>query len=327
MRVVVTLILLLLSSEAAPAQSTTTGVYRFLEITPDARTAALGGNHVGLYGGGLPVFHLNPAYISAGDHKNVSATYVNLLADASMGFSSGAWDLGDPGTIGLGIRYLGYGDFNRLDEQGNSEGSFSAGDIAVSGGYSRELMSGSGLRAGASATVIYSSYGEYKSSALSAAGGLYYYKPEMNFSAGLSFRNLGAQLSTYDGRREPLPFDISAGVSGKPENFPFQLNLTLRQLNNPELRVFGEEEAPGVMDNLMRHVIFGGEAELGGSLMLRLGYDHYLHEQTKTGKAVDLAGASFGVGFKVKSFIIDLSRNSYSKLGGITRISLRTSFN
>lgn len=327
MRVVVTLILLLLSSEATIAQSTTPGVYRFLEITPDARTAALGGNHVALYGGGLPVFHLNPAYLSPDDHKSVSATYVNLLADASMGFSSGAWDLEEIGTVGVGIRYLGFGEFNRFDEQGNNEGSFSAGDIALSGGYSRPLFKDSGLRAGASATLIYSAYGEYKSSAVSASGGLYYYKPEKDFSAGLSFRNLGAQLSTFDGRREALPFDISAGVSGKPENFPFQLNLTLRQLNNPELRVFGEDAAPGFFDNLMRHIIFGGEAELGGSLMLRFGYDHYLHEQTKTGKAVDLAGASFGVGFKVKSFIIDLSRNSYSKLGGITRISLQTSFN
>ncbi|HET8866181.1 MAG TPA: hypothetical protein VFM80_10835 [Gracilimonas sp.] len=152
--------------------------------------------------------------------------------------------------------------------------------------------------------------------------GAYKFKNIGTFGAGISIRNLGSQITTFYDESEPLPLNISIGISKKPETFPLQLILTFKQLNSWDLRTFGGAEKPKVLDNLVRHVLFGGEAKIAEVVYLRLGYDHYLHKQTKTGGNFDLAG--FGFGFEVKNIIFDFNRNSYSKLGGITRLSIKT---
>lgn len=325
MRVIITILLSLILSQAGTAQSNSSTAFRFLELTPTARAAALGGNHIALYDADFSLFHLNPAYLNDEADGKISATYINYLADANIGFSSGAFTIKHIGTVGIGVRYVGYGDFNRLDENGASLGSFSANDLAISGVYSLRIAEN--LNAGASMDFIHASYGEYNSSALAFSGGVFYQNSEKDFSAGFSVRNAGGQINTFQERQEPLPLDVAVGISKKPEAFPFHLNLTIKKLNDWDLRTFGETESPAFLDNLMRHILLGGETSLGDNVNVRIGYDHYLHEQTKTGKTLDLAGVAFGVGFEIKSIQIDLSRNSYSKLGGITRISLKTDLN
>lgn len=325
MRVLLPFIMILAATQLTAAQSNTSSVFRFLEVAPTAQVAALGGNHVGLYNADFSLMHLNPAYLSTENSGSVSASYLNFLADANMGFTSGAYEADNIGIFGFGIRFMGYGEFDRLDENGNMLGNFNANDIAVTGAYSLSLTNN--LNAGAGLDYIHSSYANFKSSALAFSGGLFYKDTTAHFSAGLAVRNVGGQLTTFVDQGEPLPLDVSVGVSKKPEAFPFQLSLTFKQLNDWDLRVFGESGKPKVLDNIFRHVLFGGEAALGENMSIRFGYDHYLHEQTKTDKEFDLAGVAFGLGFEVKSIVIDLSRNSYSSLGGITRLSVKTCFN
>lgn len=321
MRLIASFLLVFIGTELTVAQSNTSSIFRFLEMTPTARSAGLGGNHIGMFNGDFSLMYLNPAYINARNTGSISASYINFLADANMGFTSGAYDIDRIGTFGLGIRFVGYGEFDHLDENGNELGNFSANDVAVTGAYSTAVTAR--LQAGAALDFIHSSYANFKSSALSVSAGLFYQDSTSNFSAGISIRNLGAQLSTFEDRKEPLPLDVSVGFSKKPEAFPFQINVTFRQLNKWDLRTFGESEKPEPLANLFRHILIGGEADIGENLELRLGYDHYLHEQTKTGQTVDLAGIAFGVGFDIKNTTFDVSRSSYSKLGGITRLSIK----
>lgn len=305
------------------AQSNTSSVFRFLEVTPNAYASGLGGNHTGLYKGDFSLLFLNPAYMNPETSGSVSASYINFLGDANMGFTSAVYDVEDVGTFGAGIRFVGYGEFDQLDENGNQLGTFHANDIALSGAYSVSIFEK--VRAGASLDLIHSSYAAYKSSAVAVSAGLFYRDTTSNFSAGIAVRNLGAQLSAFDETREPLPLDLSVGISKKPEGFPFMLSLTLKELTNWDMRIFGETEKPSAFNNIMRHVLIGGETRMGENFFVRLGYDHYLHEQTKTGKNFDLAGIAFGIGFTLKDITFDLSRNSYSKLGGLTRLSVKTS--
>lgn len=322
MRLIISILIFFIASQGLLAQSNTSSVFRFLDVTPTARTAGLGGNHVGLYNADFSLIHLNPAYLNADASGSISASYVNFLSDANMGFTSGAFTFDKLGTVAAAIRFLGYGEFDQLDENGNDLGNFNAGDLALTGAYSLQIAKN--LNAGVALDLIYSSYADFRSSAAAVSGGLFYQDTTSHFSAGISIRNLGGQLSAFDDRREPLPFDISVGVTKKPEAFPFQLSLTLKRLNDWDMRAVGETEKPAFMDNLFRHVLFGGETYFGENVTVRLGYDYYLHELTKTGNDFDLAGISFGLGINVKSVQVDLSRNSYSRLGGITRISLKT---
>lgn len=325
MRKLLPLLMIFLTTQGTVAQSNTSSIFRFLDVTPTARTAGLGGNHVGLYDADFSLLHINPAYLSSANSGSISASYLNFFSDANMALTSGAYNFEKAGTFAAAIRYVGYGEFNQWDENGKSLGTFNPGDLAITGAYSLEVIDN--LRAGASMDFIHASYAQFKSSAVAFSGGVFYQDTSSHFSAGISIRNVGAQITTFEDEREPLPLDISVGVTKKPEAFPFQLSLTLKKLNDWDLRVVGETEKPSMVDNAFRHVIFGGETYFGENVSVRLGYDHYLHEQTQTGQDFDLAGVAFGIGFKVKTIAIDISRSSYSRLGGITRLSLKTDLN
>jgi len=304
------------------AQSDVSTIYRFLDVTPNASTAALGGAHSGLYEGDFSSYHINPAYLFGAVNGQVSATFVNLLADSKMGFANGTFQINENNQIGLGIRFLGYGDFETLDENGNELGDFNAIDLALSGAYATKLADQ--WSGGVSLDLIHSSYEQYKSSAFAVSGGIYYKDIESHFSFGASVRNLGTQLSTYAGTREPLPLDVSVGIAKKPENFPAEISFTLRRLNDWDMRTVSEIEKPDFFDNAFRHVVVGTTFDFGENFHVRLGYNRYSHELNKTKDNFDFAGVGFGVGFNVKDLIIDISRNSYSETGGVVQLSIKT---
>jgi hypothetical protein len=314
--------ILSLSSFSVLAQSDVSTIFRFLDVTPNAHASALGGNHTGLFEGDYSSYHINPAYLFGASNGQVSATFVNLLADSKMGFTNGSFQINDNNQIGLGVRFLSYGDFKTLDKNGNELGDFNAIDIAVSGAYATKVAPR--WSGGVSVDLIHSSYEQYKSTAFTLTGGIYYKNIEEHFSFGAAIRNLGIQLSTYAGTKEPLPLDVSVGISKKPENFPAELSLTLRRLNDWDMRTVNETESPQLFDNLFRHVLFGGKFNFGENFNVRLGYNRYLHELNKTKENFDFAGVGFGVGFNVKDLIIDISRNSYSETGGVVQLSIKT---
>lgn len=304
------------------SQSNSGGVYRFLDMNPDARSAALGGNHTAIFNGGLSQVFLNPANLDTNALGKISGNFLNFLGEANIGTSATAVKIKNVGMLGLGIRFMSYGVFDELDEAGNETGTFHPMDAAISSVLSTSIAQN--WQAGAGIELIFSSYANYKSFAAAVNAGIYYQNASNLSSFGITIRHLGSQIKAYDDRYEPLPFDVSVGVSKKPQGFPFHLYLTLQQLNNWDLRVFGENEPPALLDNLMRHVIAGGEIRFTDNFFIRLGYDHYLHEQTKSGSNFDFAGIAFGAGIVIKNIEIDISRNSYSKLGGLTQISIKT---
>ncbi|MGB0345853.1 MAG: type IX secretion system protein PorQ [Balneolaceae bacterium] len=317
----IVLLFLILGSDVF-AQTERNEVYRFLEIPSSAWASALGGNQVAIFAGNSSLMHINPAYLDESSAKNVSASFVNYLSDARYGFANYALHYSGIGTIGFGLRYAGYGELTEYDVNGENFGEFNAGDLALNGTISTQLSDK--VRAGAGLDYIHSSYGEYVSSAFSGSAGLYYLNTETRFSAGLTIRNLGDQLNYYNETREDLPFDISVGISKKPEKFPFQVSLTLRQLHDWDLRVPGEVSAPNFGDQLFRHMILGGEAALGKNFNLRFGYNRWQHDQAKLNENFDFAGASIGVGINLKKVQIDISRSSLSDIGGIVQLSVRT---
>ncbi|MEO9884565.1 MAG: type IX secretion system protein PorQ [Balneola sp.] len=309
-------------SNSLAAQSDTNTVFRFLDVPPSASISALGGNHPGLYNGDYSMFHVNPAYLFGSVNGQVSATFANLLSDSKMGFTNGTFQINENNQIGLGIRFVGYGDFKTLDSDGNELGDFNALDIALSGAYATKLApkwsGGLGL------DLIYSSYEQYRSSALAVSGGILYKNIEEHFSFGASVRNLGAQLSTYSGTKEPLPLDLSIGLTKKPTGFPAEISFTLRRLNDWDMRIPGETDSPDFFDNAFRHVILGGTINLSQNFHFRIGYNRYLHELNRTKENFDFAGVGMGIGFNVKDLIIDISRNSYSETGGVVQFSIKT---
>ncbi len=296
--------------------------FRFLNLPGSARTAALGGNHISLHQGGTANFDVNPAYLSVQNHKELSLSYLNHITDIYLGSAGFAWHLEDFGTFATGIRFLNYGDFTRTDSDGLEQGTFNAYDFSWNTAYSRTLLPD--LQAGMGVQFIVSSYEAYRSSALALFGGIHYSFNNELTQAGVSFRNFGVQITTFDETKEDLPFNLMAGITHRLQHLPLRFNLTLHSLDRWNLPVFDDESDPGFFDNLLRHVRFGTEFLFSDNFQLRLGYDHLQSEELKTDRRIDLSGASIGLGIVIRDINIDFSRTSYSETGGLIQLNVST---
>ena len=314
--------LLFLCPAGSGAQIGHESAFGFLNLPGSARTAALGGNHVSLYNGGTAHFEVNPAYLSPDNHRELTLSYLNHISDIYLGSTGFAWHLDGIGTLATGIRFLNYGDFIRTDSDGGAHGSFSAYDFSWSAALSRNLFDT--FRAGVGVQFIMSNYDTYRSSALGLFGGLYFPFNDGFTQAALSFRNLGAQLTRFDGTKEDLPFSLMAGITHRLQHLPLRFNLTLHSLDRWDIPVFDDESDPGFSDNLFRRVRFGTELLFSDNFHLRIGYDHLQSEELKTDRRIDLSGASIGLGIILRDIHIDISRTSYSETGGLFQLNLRT---
>ena len=318
------LLLLLVGTNDALAQQSYRTVFPFLNLPTNARNAALGGNHPSLFEGTGDMMHINPAYMNAESHQNLAISYINHLADVNIGFLTSTYHLDDIGTVGAGVRYVSYGQFDHTNNIGELIGTFTANDIAMNAAISRSYHS---LKYGASVDIIHSNYHDYNSTGIALTAGALYEFEDSRTNAAVVIKNLGTQLSYYNGKAERFPLDILASVTHKPEHIPMRLTVTLQKLNDWDLRSFGEDSAPPLGQNLMRHVIFGNEILLGDHVRARIGYNHYQHNQIQSNKRIDTAGLSFGVGIEINRFRFDVSRNSYSELGGLLQMSIQARFN
>lgn len=186
--------------------------FEFLEVTNSARVAALGGNDVADHETDLSLAYHNPALLNSTMHNNIVLNYVNYFAGINYGYASYARNFKKLGTFAAGIHYLYYGKFQGADETGQLTGTFRAADYSINFMYSRPIDSL--LTAGITLKSIFSDLESYKSSAIAFDAGITYYNPDMKFTAGLVFRNIGWQITTYypNAEHEPLPFNIALGI-------------------------------------------------------------------------------------------------------------------
>ncbi|MFO7847927.1 MAG: type IX secretion system protein PorQ [Balneolaceae bacterium] len=296
-------------------------VFRFLTLSPDARTAGLGGSHAALLSPGASAFSINPALLNSSDPGIIQLSYLNHIGDIRFGTANYAADtpvIG--GKVAASLRYLGYGGMTRYDETGRADGSLSSGDLAITLGYAAPIENQ--LSYGLSVTGIHSNIAGYRSSGISVSGGLLYEFASSETAIGAYLQNAGTQLSTYNGSAEPLPLNIAAGVVHRLQYIPVRLHLTFQRLNTWNQRVTGETEEPDFLSNLSRHLVGGAELLFGERVQLRLGYDSWLGDQTQTGKRIDGAGLSVGVGLQLNNIDVDFSRTSFSDMGSVVQLGV-----
>jgi hypothetical protein len=318
------IVLLIFACLPVIAQSGTQSVYRFLHVPASAQAAALGGGPVSLVYGNPAQMHLNPAFLHQDMSGSVSATWARYLSDADMAFLSAAWHVEHLGTLGFGIRYVNYGEFERIDIGGNTTGDFIASDMAVKLALSRSY--GVNIRYGVAVDFIHSSLDVYRSTGVAVSGGVILDLPDYDASFGFSVLNLGTQLSTYNGVREELPLDVRFAASRKLKYLPLRLSLGAHSLHRWEMRSANDTEEPGFASNLFRHAIIGGEFLFSENFHFRLGYNHFQHDDLKAPNRIDLAGFGIGVAIRVKAIGFEVSRTSHSEMGHLFQLGIQTRF-
>ncbi|MFK7925967.1 MAG: type IX secretion system protein PorQ [Bacteroidia bacterium] len=309
---------------SANAQIGGRNVYDFLNLTPTGRLVALGGVNVSTMDDDPNQAAQNPALLNDSMHNHLSLSFSNYLAGIVYGYTSYAYHKEGIGTFHAGVQYVNYGKMIEADPFGNITGEFGAGEVAVILGYGSSWKQ---LSFGANWKFISSTIAPgYNSTGIAIdLGGAYRSKDKL-FSAGVTVRNLGAQLSTYaaGGVREPLPFEVIAGISQKLRYMPLRFSITATNLDiprliykdpNPEQQfdLAGNPIDPPnqTVDLIFRHFVFGGEFLLGKALRIRGGYNHLRRQELRSANRAGMTGFSLGAGIRISRLAFDYGFASY----------------
>ncbi len=331
--------LLLLFPLSLMAQLGGNYTYDFLSLTNSARVAALGGKNVSLKDHDLNMAFHNPALLDSLTSDNLVLNYVNYFADVNFGYVSYAKHLSQ-GTFGLGVHYINYGDFIEADANGSILGGFKAAEYALNIMYAFRLDSF--FHVGVNIKPVYSVLEKYTSFGMATDLGITYINRSGLFSAGFVIRNLGTQFKPYhSGNFEPVPLDISMGLTQKLRYAPLRFSVTAHHLQrwdmtytdpNEQERNFdpftGEAEKENRVEdfaeNLMRHMIFGVELLPFNNFYLSMGYNYQRRKELQTTDRPGPVGFSWGFGLKISKFHISYGRASYHLAGGSNHFSLST---
>ncbi len=316
-RAVAVILLMVTLAVPAEAQSRLTG-FDLLRVTPSARAASLGGSFVATgHGVGSDALFYNPAFLGEDLHSQLSLGYLNHLDDVWTGHVAYGRHVEQlQGTVGVAIRHLNFGTFDRTTFEGVTEGTFGASETALTLSYARDLTDR--IRGGVNAHAALVALDDVSASALAADIGAMYSLPDQQTVVSLALRNVGVVTSSLGETTDRLPVDLRVSVSRRLQNVPLRLTLTGYDLTR------FETENGSALNEIARHLAVGGEFEFGSAFAVRLGYDYRRGEELATGERLDLAGVSAGFGLNLRRFGFDYAYNAWSSFGGLHHITLRT---
>ena len=319
---------------------TSKGAYGFLDMTSSARVAALGNTDLSIYDSDIQLGIYNPALINSDIHNDIVLSYVNYYADISHAMVQYGRSFDKIGTFSGSVMYHNYGSFKYADEQGNVDGStFSPADYNIMIGWGRQLTPHWSI--GANVKFAGIQYESFKTFALAVdvAGG---YRTDNGWMFSLTARNIGYELySNFAGDRNKLPFRMSAGVSKKLEHVPFLFSIVYENIQKWDLTyddpldlegnydpISGttkeKSSAAKFADNLMRHIVFGGEIYIGKNLVLRAAYNYGMRQNLQTPTKKGMCGFSYGVGVNIWKLSINYSRSEMHIYGSPNYITIAT---
>lgn len=322
---------------------TSNGAYSFLDMTSSARVAALGNTNLSIYDSDIELGLYNPALINSDMHNALVLSYVNYYADISHAMVQYGRTFEKLGTFTGSVLFHSYGKMKYADAQGNTDGgTFSPADFNVMIGWGRQLTPHWSI--GANVKFAGIQYERYKTFAL-AADVAASYRTTNGWMFSATARNIGYELySSFEGDRNKLPFRLSAGVSKRLEHVPFLFSVVYENIQKWDLSYDDPLDLDGnydaitgttkeksgaakFADNLMRHIVIGGEIYIGKNLVLRAAYNYGMRQNLKTPTAKGLCGFSYGVGINIWKLSINYSRSEMHIYGSPNYITISTNLN
>ena len=305
-------------------------VFEFLNLPTNARSAALGGVVISTTENDATMFLANPALLNDADHNYLSVSHLGFYADIKYNTFTYSRKIDKLGIMGFGIQRMSYGEFESYDPSGNSIGKFDAAETAITISNSHLIgpfSLGVNLK-----FVQYSIYTFSASGLLMDFGGLYRH-PEKELSVGLHVKSLGILLSDYSETSVgSLPLDVQVGVTFKPEFMPFRFTFTAYNLNRENTAYFDknitdEDDSPGQVDKIFRHINVGTEVVLSKNFNIRLGYNHLLRKELILRETSGGAGFNFGFMVRVNAFELAYTNATNHTNGGRSFITITTNLN
>lgn len=305
------------ASAVAQTRRTT---YDFLDLPSGARTAALGGHAISICEPDLAIAYDNPAHLTSKLHNTLALNYANWFADVNIASVAYARNISEKNYMAYGIRYVDYGRFQGMTETDQPTDRFTAKDMVANVTYARWLSPH--WSAGATMKIIYSVYEKYQSVGMAFDVGFSYHNTEKNLTVALVMRDAGFQFKGYhsvEGRqsREPLPLNLSFGLSYRIPKIPIRLSFTYHNIQTWDLGYSASATVEDAMaqkslaaqraDMFFRHTTWSVEVLPTSYLYIIASYDHRRHRDMAVGSRRSIAGFAFGAGFTVKQFDVGFS--------------------
>ncbi|SEC95343.1 hypothetical protein SAMN04489761_4072 [Tenacibaculum sp. MAR_2009_124] len=308
--------------------------FSFLNIATSPRQIALGGKILTLMDDvDQPTW--NPANISNRMHKQLAVNYTSYLSDIQIGSVSYAYEINKHfETLQGNITYINYGELIRADEEGNEQGTFSANDIAISIGYARNIPK-SDFYYGLNAKIIYSNIDSFDATGVAFDVGLTYYSTSKPYIFSIVARNIGTQLSTFNGTREKIPFEVAIAASYQLDRMPLRWYVTVDNLqkwqiatanpSNQTIDLDGNttQESISFLDNAFRHVSIGAELFPESAINLRVGYNFRRSKELQLQNVRSFGGLSFGFGLRMNSVKFNYAYSKFHSASNVSTFGLQ----
>ncbi|MFL1011628.1 type IX secretion system protein PorQ [Flavisericum labens] len=298
--------------------------YQFLNLVSSPRQAALGGKVLTNVDYDVTQALFNPATINVEMDNQLALNYTSYLGGIGYGTAAYAYTVDrHTQTFHGGITYINYGSFDGYDEDGNSTGTFSGSETALSLGYATQIGY-SDFYFGGNLKLITSKLEQYGSFGAAIDLGLLYINEDMDFNAALVVRNFGSQITTYAGLNESLPFEVALGMSQRLENVPIRWHVTLENLQqwpisrpNParttsDLSGNQTTEKIGFIGQVIRHAIVGAEVFPEGGFNIRVGYNFRRGEDLRIQDQRNFSGLSAGISIKMNKMRFSYTHAKYT---------------
>jgi hypothetical protein len=306
--------------------------YRFLELSASPRQLALG-NPITLEDTDISTTLANPATIRADHGGQLMVNYEPYFDGIHHGTAVYAHTLNRKKALVFDVKYIHYGTFEGADELGNPTADFSGSEVALGLASSHYFLQPN-LHVGARLRCVLSNLDTYTSSGITADVGLYYNPIGEPLRVALVYQHLGKQLTAYEDVFEPLPANLTLGVSSDLEHLPLRWHVSLHHLNKWPLLFDNPEEATtdlsgnstaqnsGLIKKILRHATFGVEVFPEGLFSLRLGYHAQRAAELRILDVRNFSGLSFGIGMQLRRLRFQLSHARYNIAGNRTFLGL-----
>lgn len=270
-----------------------------LTMDPDARAAALGGAYVAV-AQGATALDWNPAGLKGEGKKTVLFSHAAYAESIQFSAAALALPLSDAWTLGLGGRHFSAGDIPKTDGTGNSLGTFTPSDTALTVGVAH---TGKNSSFGLSVKYIQSTLDNTATGlALFLGVRAQFMKTQWGASAG----PWGTELD-YDGKKASLAQELRGGVA-VPLGSRLSASGDVFYSLADETTDFGA----GLEARLVQSSSFG--------LALRGGYN------SRTKDFSNGSGLSAGLGLSFSALSLDYAFTALGDLDAAQRVTLSMSF-
>ena len=284
--------------------------FNFLRLPYSSRAAALGGSNISVIGDDLSLSMHNPALLINVADKTIDLSFMTYMSGSKVAGAAFNKHFGERSSGAVSLRFIDYGKFDGYTDDNIYTGTFRAMDAELSIMYCYLLSDN--WSGGVAGKFVYSQYESMNSLALGVDLGLNYYNPDIDFSASLTFKNLGGQVKTFEQKHELMPIDIQLGFTKRLAHAPILLSATLVNLHKWSAKDF--YNADGSEDNfgeiLLKHIVLGADVLIGKNFYASVGYNYRLgRELSVSGRGFE--GFSLGAGLHINKVKFGVS---YSKL-------------